>query len=58
MDKTLKYIVDNVRVCVDGEVRIKPMPQPAADATRPIALKALLKAIDAKQPHRRSKSNG
>jgi hypothetical protein len=47
MDKTLKYIVDNVRVCVDGKLRIKPVPQPAADATRPIALRALLRAIDA-----------
>ena len=46
MDKTLKYIVDNVRVCVDGQVRIMPVPKPAADVTRPIALAALLKAID------------
>ena len=48
MDERLKKIVDNVRVCVDGQVRIIPMPKPAADATRPIALNALLKAIDKK----------
>lgn len=46
MDATLKKIVDNVRVCVDGQVRIIPMPKPAADATRPAALAALLRAID------------
>jgi hypothetical protein len=45
MDPTLKLIVDNVRVCVDGQVRIIPVPKPAADATRPVALAALLKAI-------------
>lgn len=46
MDATLKKIVDNVRVCVDGEIRIIPMPAPAANASRPIALARLLRAID------------
>lgn len=46
MDKTLKWIVDNVRVCVDGQLRIIPVPKQAADATRPIALAELLKKID------------
>ncbi len=46
MDEKLKKIVDNVRVCVDGEIRIIRVPKPAADATRPIALATLLEAIN------------
>jgi hypothetical protein len=46
VDETLKRIVDNVRVCVDGQIRVMHVPQPAADATRPIALRALLRAIE------------
>lgn len=46
MDETLKKIVDNVRVCVDGQIRIIPMPKPAADATRPVALRVLLRKLD------------
>lgn len=48
MDERLKQIVDNVRVCVDGQVRIIHVPKPAADATRPIALAALLRATHTK----------
>lgn len=47
MDERLKKIVDNVRVCVDGQIRLMPVPQPAADATRPMALAALLRVINA-----------
>lgn len=50
MDERLKRIVDNVRVCVDGQIRIVPVPEPAADATRPIALAMLLAKIDEAQP--------